>query len=126
MKAHHLFGVAALAAAALTGCMSMPDTTPQEISLSVMPEMARCDAYQHGAFVGSYDPSRKTIPVQRSRGSAEIFCSAPGYMDQRVSIVPDESAWGFAGKLVLDFGPINFGRSQYPSSVQIVMQPAPA
>ena len=126
MKTHHLFG-ALVAAAALSGCMSVPDTTPQEITLSISPEMARCNAYQHGAFVGSYDPSRKTIPLQRSRGSADIVCSAPGYMDQRVSIVPDESAWwGFGGKLVMDFGPINYGRSAYPSSVEIVMQPAPA
>jgi len=126
LKPHHLFGAIVLVAVVLSGCMSMPDTSPQEISLSVSPEMASCNAYQHGAVVGSYDPSRKVITVQRSRGSADIFCSAPGYMDQRVSIVPDESAWGFAGKLVMDFGPINYGRSQYPGSVEIVMQRAPA
>ena len=125
MKTRDLIGLV-VAGAALSGCMSMPDATPQEITLSVSPAMASCNAYQHGAFVGSYDPSRKTILLQRSRGSTDIVCSAPGYMDQRVSIVPDESAWGFAGKLVLDFGPINYGRSEYPSSVQIVMQPAPA
>ena len=125
MKTRDLIGLVA-AGAALSGCMSVPDMTPQKITLSVSPEMAKCDAYQHGTLVGSYDPSRKTIPVQRSRGSADIFCSAPGYKDVRVSIVPDESAWGFAGKLVVDFGPINYGRSEYPSSVQIVMEPAPA
>jgi hypothetical protein len=125
LKTRDLIGLI-VAGAALSGCMSVPDTTPQEISLSVMPEMAKCDAYQHGTVVGSYDPSQRTIMVQRSRGSAEIFCSAAGYKDQRVSIVPDESTWGFAGKLVVDFGPIIYGRSEYPSSVQIVMQPAPA
>ena len=104
----------------------MPDTSPQEISLSVTPEMASCNAYQHGFLTGRYDSSRKTIMVQRSRGSVDIFCLAPGYMDQRVSIVPDDSAWGFAGKLVVDFGPINYGRSLYPSTVQIIMQRAPA
>ena len=124
MKTHDLIGL--FAVAALSGCMPMPDTSPQEISLSVMPEMARCDAYQHGALVGTYDPGRKTIMLQRSRGSADIICSAPGYMDQRVSIVPDEGAWGFWGKPVVDFGPINYGRSAYPSSVDIVMQRAPA
>ena len=125
MKTRDLIGLVATAAT-LSGCMSMPDTSPQEISLSVSPEMASCNAYQHGFLTGSYDPSRKTIMVQRSRGSVDIFCSASGYMDQRVSIVPDDSAWGFAGKLVVDFGPVNYGRSLYPSSVEIVMQRAPA
>jgi hypothetical protein len=126
LKTQYLFGAIIIASAALAGCAIVPDGTPQEIALSVAPEMAKCDAYQHGAVVGSYDPSRKTIMVQRSRGDADIFCSAPGYKDVRVSIVSDESAWGFAGKLVLDFGPIIYGRSEYPSSVQIVMEPAPA
>ena len=125
LKTRDLIGLVA-AAAALGGCTTVVVGTPQEITLSVSPEMATCDAYQHGFLTGRYDPSRKTIMLQRSRGSADIRCSAPGYMDQRVSIVPDESAWGFGGKVVVDFGPINYGRSEYPRSIQIVMQPAPA
>jgi hypothetical protein len=43
----------------------------------------------------------------------------------RVSIVPDESALGFVGKLVPDFGPTNYYKSAYPESVQISMERAP-
>ena len=126
MKTRYLFGVIAIASGALAGCATMPDGTPQEIALSVTPEMAKCDAYQHGSLVGSYDPSRKTIPVRRSRGSADIICSAPGYKDIRVSIVPDDSSLGFVGKIIVDFGPIDYATVAYPSTVQIAMERAPA
>jgi hypothetical protein len=125
LKTQNLFGAIIIASAALAGCTTVPDGMPQEIALSVTPEMAKCDAYQHGNLVGSYDQGRKTIALRKSRGSADIFCSAPGYKDMRVSIVPDESALGFVGKLVPDFGPTNYYKSAYPESVQITMDRAP-
>ena len=114
LKTQNLFGAIIIASAPLTGCTAVPDGTPQEIALSVAPEMAKCDAYQHGALVGSYDQGRKTIALRKSRGSADIFCSAPGYKDMRVSIVPDDSNLGGVGKLIVDFGPINYFQSVYP------------
>ena len=125
MKLHNLAGAVVLVGVAISGCTTVPVGTPQEIALSVAPEMAKCDAYQHGNLVGSYDPSRKTIALQKSRGSADIICSAPGYKDIRVSIVPDDSNLGGVGKLIADFGPINYFRGAYPSSVQIAMERAP-
>jgi hypothetical protein len=115
-----------IACVALAGCTSVPNGAPEEITLNVSPEMATCDAYQHQELVGSYDPGRKTIALRKSRGSTDIFCSAPGYKDMRVSIVPDDSSLGFFGKLVMDFGPINYFKGDYPASVQILMERAPA
>jgi len=126
LKTQYRFGAIVLACAALAGCTYVTEGTPQEISLSVAPETATCDAYQHGARVGTYDPSRKTISVGKSRGSADIVCSAPGYKDIRVSIVPDDSSLGFVGKLVVDFGPTNYFHGEYPKSLQIAMERAPA
>jgi hypothetical protein len=127
LKTQNLVGLIVIAGAALTGCAAVPDGTPQEIGLNVAPEMAKCDAYQQGNLVGTYDANRKTIAVRSSRGSADIVCTAPGYKDIRVSIVPDEGALGhFVGALVADFGPVNYFRSAYPSSVQIAMERAPA
>ena len=125
MNTRNLAGVVGIISAALSGCMTVPDGTPQEIALSVAPEMAKCDAYQHGDLVGSYDPSRKTIALRTSRGSANIMCTAPGYKDVMVSIVPDDSNLGGIGKLVVDFGPVNYFRGAYPGSVQIAMERAP-
>ena len=125
MKTQYLFG-AIIIGAALAGCAAVPDGTPQEIALNVTPEMAKCDAYQHDVLVGSYDAGRKTIALRKSRGSANIICSAPGYKDIRVSIVPDESTLDFLGKVVVDFGPTNYFQSAYPKSVQIAMERAPA
>lgn len=125
MKTQDLFGAIIIAGAALAGCTAVPNGMPQEIALSVTPEMAKCDAYQHGSLVGSYDQGRKTIALRTSRGSADIFCSAPGYKDIRVSIVPDESALGFVGKLDPDFGPANYYNNAYPKNVQIAMERAP-
>ena len=125
MKLHNLAGVIGIISAAVAGCTTVPDGTPQEIALSVAPETAKCDAYQHGVPVGSYDAGRKTIALRKSRGSADIICSAPGYKDMRVSIVPDDSNLGNVGKVVADFGPVNYFKGAYPSSVQIVMERAP-
>jgi hypothetical protein len=127
LKAQNRVGVILIAGAALAGCAAVPEGTPQEIGLSVAPEMAKCDAYQHGNLVGTYDANRKTIALRSSRGSADIVCTAPGYKDIRVSIVPDEGAFGhFFGAVVADFGPVNYFRNAYPPSVQIAMERAPA
>ena len=126
MKTQYLFGAIIIASAALAGCTAVPHGTPQEIALSVTPEMAKCDAYQQGNLVGSYNAGRKTIALRKSRGSTDIICSAPGYKDMRVSIVPDDSNLGGVGALIVDFGPINYFRGAYPSSVQIAMERAPA
>ena len=127
MKTRYLAGVVGIISAALAGCSAVPDGTPQEIGLSVTPEMAKCDAYQHGNLVGTYDANRKMIAVRSSRGSADIVCTAPGYKDVRVSIVPDEGASGhFVGSVIADFGPINYSRSAYRKSVQVAMERAPA
>jgi hypothetical protein len=125
LKTQSLFRAIIIASAALAGCTTVPDGMPQEIALSITPEMAKCDAFQHGNLVGSYDQGRKTIALRKSRGSADIFCSAPGYKDVRVSIVPDDSNLGGIGKLVTDFGPVNYYHAAYPSSVQITMDRAP-
>jgi hypothetical protein len=125
LKTQDLFGAIIIACTALAGCTTVPDGTPQEIALSVTPEMAKCDAYQHDVLVGSYDQGRKIIVLRKSRGSADIFCSAPGYKDMRVSIVPDDSNLGGVGKAVADFGPVNYFHGAYPGSVQIIMDRAP-
>jgi len=125
LKTRYLAGVVGIISAALAGCSAVPDGTPQEIGLSVTPEMAKCDAYQHGNLVGTYDANRKTIALRSSRGSADIVCSAPGYKDIRVSIVPDEGT-GFFSAIIADFGPINYSRSAYRKSVRVAMERAPA
>ena len=125
MKLCDLFAAIILAGAALSGCTTVPAGTPLEIALNVTPEMAKCDAFQHGVLVGSYDQGRKTIILLKSRGSANIFCSAPGYKDMRVSIVPDDSNLGGVGKLIADFGPVNYFKGEYPKSVAIAMERAP-
>ena len=125
MKTPNLAGAIILVGAALAGCTAVPDGMPQEITLDVAPVMAKCDAYQHGNLVGSYDAGRKTIALRKSRGSADIICSAPGYKDIRVSIVADDSNLGNFGKVVADFGPVNYFKGAYPSSVQIAMERAP-
>ncbi|HEX3485276.1 MAG TPA: hypothetical protein VHT51_09460 [Micropepsaceae bacterium] len=126
MKTQVLFAAIILASAAVAGCTHVPDGTPREIALNVTTEMAKCDAYQHDVLAGSYDPGHKTIALHMSRGSVDILCSAPGYKDKRVSIVPDDSSLGFFGKLVPDFGPVNYYKGDYPASVQIAMERAPA
>jgi hypothetical protein len=104
--------------AGLNGCMSVPEMAePQVIALSVMPQTAHCDAFQHGNVVGSYDPVQGSVTVPRNEGGVQIFCIAPGYKDVRVSLQPEN---GFS-ILLSDFGPVDV--AGYPSPVQIVMQP---
>lgn len=110
--------------AALSGCASMADLGPQDIQLSVMPETAKCDAYQNGAMVAAYDASRRTLTVPGSPFSLEILCSAPGYKDRRVSISPGNAAWDQIGVVLVDFGPADAAPSRYPATLQIAMEPA--
>ena len=122
MKIHERAGLTVLVSAVLCGCASMTARPAQEIAISVMPEMAKCDAYQHGNLVGSYDTGSRTITVPANPGSLDILCSAPGYKDKRVSVVPDYRDSGRFGPLADDFGPID--RAKYPASIQIEMEPA--
>ena len=121
MKIHQRVGLTLVVTAVLCGCASMTERPPQQIAISVMPEVAKCDAYQHGNLVGSYDTSRKTITVPASPGSLDIVCSAPGFKDKRVNVVPDYRDSGTFGALAVDFGPID--AAKYPGSIQIVMEP---
>jgi hypothetical protein len=123
LKPHDLTGAAVILAAALSGCTSTEGMS-QEIQLSVNPQMARCDAYEGGNFIGTYDPSRQTLTVPTSRGSLDIRCSAPGYKDKRIAIVSDGGAWGIAGAFLTDFGPVSYVLARYPLSIQIVMDRA--
>jgi predicted small secreted protein len=113
---------ALLLSGALSGCASTEGVS-QDIQLSVMPQMARCDAYEQGNFIGTYDATRQTITVPTSRGSLDIRCSAPGYKDKRVAIV-SESGWGVAGFLLGDFGPVSYATIRFPMMIQITMDRA--
>jgi hypothetical protein len=121
LKTRHMNAAILIVAAALSGCASAEGVS-QEIQLSVNPQMARCDAYEHGNFIGTYDPSRQTLTVPTSRGSLDIRCSAPGYKDKRVTIVADGG--GVLGALLGDFGPVSYATISYPLTIQIVMDRA--
>jgi hypothetical protein len=121
LKPHDLTGAAVILAAALSGCTSTEGMS-QDIQLSVNPQMARCDAYEHGNFIGTYDPSRQTLTVPTSRGALDIRCSAPGYKDKRIAIVSEGG--GIFGALLGDFGPVSYITARYPLSIQIVMDRA--
>ena len=108
-------------AAALSGCQAMGQSGTQTIALSINPISAQCDAYEHGERVGSYDPAQHSIVVPISMGGLEIVCSAAGYKDKRVSLVPDNSSAGFLGKVLTDYGPANHAYL-YPVSIMITME----
>ena len=112
-----LFGIGCLA---LTGCTATVMGT-QTIALSLVPEMAQCDALEHGAKVGTYDPAQHSITVPKTMGSLDIFCIAPGYKDKRVTLVPDNSAAGRIGGALIDYGAFTT-RYGYPSSLLITME----
>lgn len=106
--------------AGLTGCTATVMGN-QTIALSVVPEMAQCDALEHGNKVGMYDPTQHSITVPKSMGSLDIFCTAPGYKDKRVSLVPDNSAAGRLGGALIDYGAFT-KRYGYPSTLLITME----
>lgn len=122
MRTHELASLGAIVSALLCGCASTTPRPAQEITLSVMPEAAKCDAYQGGSLVGSFDMSHKTLTVPPSPGSMDIVCSASGFKDKRVNVVPDYRDSGTLGALAVDFGPID--RAKYPTSIRIDMEPA--
>jgi hypothetical protein len=98
-----------------------PDT--QDIRVDVTPETAQCEARQAATATGIYDPGRRVLTVPKSRESLEILCSAEGYKDKRVVMLPDDNALGPVGFLVSDFGPVDYFYSSYPGQVTITMQP---
>jgi len=104
----------------LAGCTATVSGS-QTIALSVIPEAARCDAFQHSERVGSYDPTQRSIMVPKSMGSLDIICTAPGYKDKRVNIVPDNAAAGRIGGALIDYGPFT-SRYGYPGTLLITME----
>jgi hypothetical protein len=106
-----------IAGTLLSGCAAMDQRGPQEIALTITPQTATCDAYQHGGEVGRYDPDRRTITVPASEGNTDILCFAPGYKDKRISMAP-----GYGGLGLIADGPVRFFR--YPQAITITMEPA--
>lgn len=116
----------------MAGCATMDDQPPpnaqiQDIALIIMPETAQCQAFQAATPTGIYDPGGKILTVPRSHDSLEILCSAPGYKDKRVVLVPDTSgSLGPASFLLADFGPVDYFHSSYPDLVAIDLDPLDA
>jgi hypothetical protein len=120
--------IAVLLTASLTACTVMHDRGPmnpetQDIQVDVMPETAQCEARQAATPSGIYDPGRRVLTVAKSRDSLEILCSATGYKDKRVVLLPGDNALGSVGFLLSDFGPVDYFYSSYPGQVTIAMQP---
>lgn len=93
----------------------------QTIAVSVIPEMAQCDALEHGEKVGTWDRAQHSITVPKSMGALDIFCTAPGYKDKRVALAPDNSAAGHIGGALIDYGPYTL-RYGYPGTLLITME----
>jgi hypothetical protein len=115
-------------ALALGGCTVMHDEGPrnaqtQDIALDVTPGTAQCTAFEAATPTGAYDAGRKILTVPKSRESLEILCSAAGFKDKRVVLIPDDHALGPAGFLLGDFGPVDYFYSSYPEKVAINMDP---
>jgi hypothetical protein len=83
--------------------------------------MARCEAWRQGAVVGTYDPTRGAIVVPVSQSRIDIFCSAEGFKDKRVSVGPDHGGRGAWAYVLLDFGVYE---PSYPASLSIELEPA--
>jgi hypothetical protein len=104
----------------VAGC-AVTATGTQTIAVSVVPETAQCDAREHGETVGTYDRAQHSITVPKGMGSLDIYCTAPGYKDKRVDLVGDNSAAGWIGGTLLDYGPF-MQRYGYPSTLLITME----
>jgi hypothetical protein len=104
----------------VAGCEATVTGT-ETIALSVIPEMAQCDAREHGETVGMYDRAQHTLTVPKSMGSLDVYCTALGYKDKRVSLVPDNSAAGRIGGALIDYGPFT-SRYGYPATLLITME----
>lgn len=116
----------------IAGCAGMRDQGPQNlptenITLNIVPETAQCQGFQAATPTGIYDPGRKILTVPRSHDSLEILCSAPGYKDKRVVLIPDtRGTLGPAAFLLADFGPVDYFYSSYPDQVPINLDPLDA
>ena len=95
----------------------------QTIAFNVIPETAQCDAFEHSEKVASYDPSQRSLTVPKSMGSLDIVCTAPGFKDKRINLIPDNSAAGRIGGAFIDYGPLT-GSYGYPATLQITMENA--
>ena len=121
---------AVIIAATLCGCATPLIQAPNEqtgtrdISLDINPDTAQCQAYQQASPTGSYNSGSRVLTVPNSQSSLEILCSAPGYKDKRVVVLPGDNVWGPVAFLVSDFGPVDYFISAYPERVRIVMEPA--
>lgn len=105
-----------------------PQNIPtQDITLNVVPETAQCQAFQAATPTGSYDPGRRILTVPRSHDSLEILCSAPGFKDKRIVLIPDtRGTLGPAAFLLADFGPVDYFYSSYPGEVTVNLDPLDA
>lgn len=123
---------AVLLAVAASGCATMQDNSPrtsqtQDITLNLTPATAQCQAFQAATPTGSFDPARKILTVPKSHDALEILCSAPGFKDKRVVLIPDTTAaLGSASFILADFGPVDYFYSAYPQQVSINMDPLEA
>jgi hypothetical protein len=61
------------------------------------------------------------MTVPKSMGSLDIFCTAPGYKDKRVALAPDNSAAGWIGGTLIDYGAFT-RRYGYPATLLITME----
>ena len=99
----------------------------QDITLNLMPAAAQCQAFQAATPTGTYDSGRRILTVLRSHDSLEILCSAAGFKDKRVVLVPDtRGTLGPAAFLLADFGPVDYFHSAYPDQVTISLDPLDA
>lgn len=116
----------------VAGCAAMHDQGPQnlqtqDITLNIMPETAQCQAFQAATPTGRYDSGRRILTVPKSHDSLEILCSAAGYKDKRVVLVPDtRGTLGPAAFLLADFGPVDYFYSTYPDQVAVNLDPLDA
>lgn len=113
----------------VAACATTPDQPlqTQTITLSIMPAAAQCQAFQAATPVGTYDAGRQLLTVPKSPDSLEILCSAQGYKDKRVVLVPDtRGTLGPAAFLLADFGPVDYFHSAYPDQVTINLDPLDA
>ena len=120
MKLGNVALLTIVAGASLAACAPMPEMGSQDIQLSVNPAMASCNAYQHDVVVGHSNAGQTSITVPKSEGATEVLCTAPGYKDKRITVVPDRP--GTFGALLADIGPV--ARTTYSDRIQIVMEPS--
>ena len=130
MKKIGLFSL--VSGVAIAGCAAVQGQAPQtlqtqNIALNIAPETAQCQAFQAATPAGSYDSGNRILTVPKSHDSLEILCSAAGYKDKRVVLIPDtRGTLGPAAFLLADFGPVDYFYSSYPDQVAINLDPLDA